>query len=584
MKKARHSPVETSPDPEGDHPSGIENETADDTGASRLARVEQTLDMLEDDIRASVRGFARLGADLHERLGQNLSLVDSIHADTIALAGLSEEARGNATGLAGALDQLSSSSVEIGRQVESSSALTVDAEAAASAANQGVDELKSAIADIANVVRMISDVAKQTNLLALNATIEAARAGAAGAGFAVVANEVKALSTETQNATVQITENIQKLEATAEHSINAVTRVVDAISEIRPVFDLVKAAVDEQITTTSEIGTNAATTAEFAQNVADRADAIRTATDAAAEAGKATHEAANAMTGMSDQIGHRLVMVLRQTELADRRRHDRLPVVIDAGLSAGGSSYSSKTADLSEGGALVAAPDGHSLVAGSRGTLDIAGIGRTDVEIVAVSGGGLHCRFDRMDDATRGKLLGRLADIRKENEVFITRAQDAAARIAKSLEDAVSAGRLTMDDLYDTDYRPIEGTNPEQVETRGLAVLEELLPPVQEAVLESDKAMAFCASVDRNGYLPVHNRIYSHEQKPDDPVWNTANCRNKRIFDDRAGLSAARNTRPFLVQSYPRDMGGGKVIWMREIDVPIMVFGKHWGGLRTAYK
>ena len=69
--------------------------------------------------------------------------------------------------------------------------------------------------------------------------------------------------------------------------------------------------------------------------------------------------------------------------------------------------------------------------------------------------------------------------------------------------------------------------------------------------------MIFCAAVDRNGYLPVHNRIYSQPQQPGDVAWNTAHCRNRRIFDDRAGLSAARNVRPYLIQNYPRDMGNG---------------------------
>jgi methyl-accepting chemotaxis protein len=96
--------------------------------------------------------------------------------------------------------------------------------------------------------------------------------------------------------------------------------------------------------------------------------------------------------------------------------------------------------------------------------------------------------------------------------------------------------------------------------------------------------MVFCAAVDRNGYLPVHNLVFSKPQRPGDPVWNAANARNRRIFDDRAGLGAARNTRPFLVQAYHRDMGGGVTVLMKEIDAPILVRGRHWGGFRTAYK
>lgn len=96
--------------------------------------------------------------------------------------------------------------------------------------------------------------------------------------------------------------------------------------------------------------------------------------------------------------------------------------------------------------------------------------------------------------------------------------------------------------------------------------------------------MVFCAAIDLNGYLPVHNTKYAHPQRPRDVAWNTANSRNRRIFDDRAGLLAARNTRPFLVQVYQRDLGGGQLVMMKEIDAPIMVKGRHWGGFRTSYK
>ena len=100
---------------------------------------------------------------------------------------------------------------------------------------------------------------------------------------------------------------------------------------------------------------------------------------------------------------------------------------------------------------------------------------------------------------------------------------------------------------------------------------------------KSDK-IVFCAAVDRNGYLPVHNKVYSHPQRPGDVAWNTAHSRNRRIFNDTAGLAAGRNQRTYLIQSYARDMGNGITIMMREIDVPIRVRGRHWGGFRTAYK
>jgi methyl-accepting chemotaxis protein len=96
--------------------------------------------------------------------------------------------------------------------------------------------------------------------------------------------------------------------------------------------------------------------------------------------------------------------------------------------------------------------------------------------------------------------------------------------------------------------------------------------------------MVFCAAVDRNGCLPVHNRKYSLPQRPGETVWNTANVGNRRIFDDHTGLIAGRNVRPYVIQVYPRDMGNGVTIIMRETDAPICVFGKPRGGFRSAYK
>ena len=233
---------------------------------------------------------------------------------------------------------------------------------------------------------------------------------------------------------------------------------------------------------------------------------------------------------------------------------------------------------------LVRSADGETLSIGTSLEAELSGIGRARARIVARSLLGLHVEFTALETDAASALHERLAAIRAENQAFVDRAVDAAAMVSMALEEAVTDGKLTRDALFDTDYVPIEGTNPIQFRTRSLDVLERLLPGIQEPLLANDKRMVFCAAVDRNGYLPVHNTIYSKPQKPDDVAWNTANCRNRRIFDDRAGLSAARNVRPYLIQSYPRDMGNGVVIMMREIDAPVRVFGKHWGGFRTAYK
>jgi methyl-accepting chemotaxis protein len=95
--------------------------------------------------------------------------------------------------------------------------------------------------------------------------------------------------------------------------------------------------------------------------------------------------------------------------------------------------------------------------------------------------------------------------------------------------------------------------------TRFVGLTDRILPSIQEPLLASNRRIVFCAAVDRNGFLPTHNQKYSHPQGRD-PVWNNANCRNRRIFSDRTGLAAARNQKPFLLQTYRRDMGGGQFL------------------------
>lgn len=165
---------------------------------------------------------------------------------------------------------------------------------------------------------------------------------------------------------------------------------------------------------------------------------------------------------------------------------------------------------------------------------------------------------------------------------FIEAVQDGARRLSEALEAAVAQGRLTLAELFDENYQPVAGSNPAQVTTRFATLTDELFPPVQEALLSFDPKVVFCAAVDRNGYLPTHNAKFSKPQGAD-PVWNAANSRNRRIFNDRTGLAAGRNERRFLLQTYRRDMGGGQRVLMKDLSAPITVQGRHWGGLRLAY-
>lgn len=157
---------------------------------------------------------------------------------------------------------------------------------------------------------------------------------------------------------------------------------------------------------------------------------------------------------------------------------------------------------------------------------------------------------------------------------MITLAQDIAGRMAQAFETALSQGQITENQMFDTGYRPLPGTDPEQVVTGFTSLTDRLLPAIQEPVLDLDDRIVFCAAVDRNGYLPTHNLKFGQPQGPD-PVWNAAHSRNRRIFDDRVGLKAGRNEKPFLLQVYRRDMGGGTFAMMKDLSVPIRLRGRH---------
>lgn len=169
-----------------------------------------------------------------------------------------------------------------------------------------------------------------------------------------------------------------------------------------------------------------------------------------------------------------------------------------------------------------------------------------------------------------------------EDTRFINEVQNRAALTSAAFENAISSGLISAADLFTQKYTPVENSDPPQVMASFTALTDRLLPEIQEPALDFDPCIVFCAAINKNGYIPTHNKKFSQPMR-NDPVWNMANSRNRRIFDDSVGLKAANNKEPFLLQIYHRDMGGGNVTVMKDISAPIIVNGRLWGGLRLAY-
>jgi methyl-accepting chemotaxis protein len=160
---------------------------------------------------------------------------------------------------------------------------------------------------------------------------------------------------------------------------------------------------------------------------------------------------------------------------------------------------------------------------------------------------------------------------------------DTARQISTAFETAVERGDIRLEQLMDENYREIPGTNPKQYLTDYVTFTDRILPPIQDPIQKIDPRIVFCVAWAKGGYLPTHNPNYRLPQGAD-PVWNNANCRNRRLFSDRAVRKVAANTKPFLLQTYRRDMGGGNFVLMKDLSAPITIRGRRWGAFRMGFR
>lgn len=224
-----------------------------------------------DEVGALMRALATMIKDLRAMLDEVRIAATSVATDAHQLTGAADcvaersaEQSDAASSMAAAVEQMSTSIDVIAEHAGDARAVTDESHAISTQSAHTIEETVQAMTRIAATVRqssdtiaklgkesqaisaiadVIKDIADQTNLLALNAAIEAARAGEAGRGFAVVADEVRKLAERTTNSTHEISEMIGRIQQGTRHAVDHMESGVTEVDRGVQLADEAKAAI-----------------------------------------------------------------------------------------------------------------------------------------------------------------------------------------------------------------------------------------------------------------------------------------------------------------------------------------------------
>ncbi|MEO4047757.1 methyl-accepting chemotaxis protein [Pseudomonas sp. CAU 1711] len=240
-----------------------------------LVELVGTIHQHAGEVAGSSRTLAELSQGLHGGAERQLADTAQIRDALGELEGTISQVADDASQAAEA-SRAASRAVEQGQRVIEQSLAGLHALVGEVQGNaQSIEQLASETATIGSVLTVIRGVAEQTNLLALNAAIEAARAGEAGRGFAVVADEVRSLAQRTSGATEEIQQLIARLQQAAQQSVAAMRAQVVHAEATAGQAEQADGALDEVVGAIRTIASMAERIAEATAQQGGAASEIR---------------------------------------------------------------------------------------------------------------------------------------------------------------------------------------------------------------------------------------------------------------------------------------------------------------------
>ncbi len=166
---------------------------------------------------------------------------------------------------------------------------------------------------------------------------------------------------------------------------------------------------------------------------------------------------------------------------------------------------------------------------------------------------------------------------------FVDIALAGTIDVQKAVETMIEGGEVSANEIFDTDYQRIEGSNPPQFSSRFNELADRVIRPILDHISASDPQIIVAVVSDVNGYLPTHISAKSLPQRDDDPAWNALHCRNKCNFMDDATARAVASDADFMLTTYRQNLGSNGYRTVKNVFVPLYFGGKRWGNLEVAY-